>query len=504
MGISHERERSFQRLPLWVWLVALGLAALGAFSVNPVLTPFSILLLPVFASLLWIRGEPPVLLFACGMQWLQASVAVFYTDYYGLSLNVTHGGAELIKAIWLSLIGVLVLALGIRLALLRRKIGIAGQVEHEIRLLDPSKVFVCYLLAFVAFYFVNRVAFQIPSLAQPILATTTLKWVLVFLLAYSVLTQRRHYTLFGITVFLEFFTGLLGFFASFKSVFLVLLVVLPTARFLFKGWRLVQFCVVAALVLVFSIVWTVIKGDYREFLNQGSGQQTVLVPVSERVAKLSQLVGDLDRRSFDEGLEELIMRVSYVSFFAMTLSHVPDTVPYERGELWFGAVKHVLMPRFLFPNKVAIDDSARTEKYTGYQAAGVEQGTSISLGYMAESYIDFGARWMFVPILFLGLFYGFIYRFFVDHQRCRLLGFATATAILVFGAYTIETSNIKLVGGNLTGLIVMGLFVQFLGKMFWALITHDPAKPESRYRSRHRRVAPAEAEKIEATCEEGR
>src|SRR2546422_4229191 len=54
------------------------------------------------------------------------------------------------------------------------------------------------------------------------------------LLSYAVLTQRRHYTVLGIAVCLEFLTGLLGFFSSFKSVFFVLLVVLPTARFLFR------------------------------------------------------------------------------------------------------------------------------------------------------------------------------------------------------------------------------------------------------------------------------
>ena len=131
----------------------------------------------------------------------------------------------------------------------------------------------------------------------------TLKWVLLFLLAYSVLTQRRHYGVLGIAVCLEFFAGLLGFFSSFKNVFLVLLVVLPTARFMFRGWRLVQFCVVAVLLLAFGAIWTVIKADYREFLNQGSGMQEVLVPVPERIAKLSELVGGLDRREFDAGLK---------------------------------------------------------------------------------------------------------------------------------------------------------------------------------------------------------
>jgi intracellular septation protein A len=37
-----------------------------------------------------------------------------------------------------------------------------------------------------------------------------------------------------------------------------------------------------------------------------------------------------------------------------------------------------------------------------------------------------------------------------------------AAAILVFGAYTIETSNIKLVGANVTAVLVLGgLFFVF-------------------------------------------
>jgi hypothetical protein len=133
----------------------------------------------------------------------------------------------------------------------------------------------------------------------------------------------------------------------------------------------------------------------------------------------------------------------------------------------------VLTPRLLFPNKASIDDSARTEKYTGVQVSGTEQGTSISLGYVAESYIDFGVKGMFAPILLLGLFYGLIYRFFADHQRYRVLGFAMATAILVFGAYTIETSNIKLLGGNLMALIVIGLFSKIAGGWFWQGLTRQ-------------------------------
>jgi hypothetical protein len=467
------REQFFQRLPLAIWVLS-GLVALaGWFSANPVLTPFAILLLPLLASLLWFPGEPPALLFACAMQWLQATAAIFYTDFYGMPLSQDweFGGPEMVKATWLSLIGVLVVALGMRLALIRRKREALAEVAKEARLLQPDRIFVLYLIAFAVFSVVGRVAWSIPSLVQPILATMTLKWVLVFLLAHSVLRQRRHYVLLGIAVGLEFVIGLLGFFAGFKNIFFMLLVVLPVGSVTFTGRRLVQFCALAALMLVLAAGWSVIKPDYREFLNRGSGQQEVLAPLSQRVEKLGELVGGVNQARFQDGLEEAVLRMSYVKFFALTMANVPAEIPYEKGALWLGAVKHVLMPRFLFPNKEAINDSDRTSYYTGIQVATAEQGTSIGIGYMGESYIDFGPIGMFAPILLLGLFYGFIYRFFVNRHPVKVVGFAMATAILIFGACTIETSNIKLFGGNLMSLIVMGLFAKFAGSWFWRLIT---------------------------------
>ena len=116
------------------------------------------------------------------------------------------------------------------------------------------------------------------------------------------------------------------------------------------------------------------------------------------------------------------------------------------------------MPRILFPNKPALEDSAITSLYTGIEVAGAGEGTSIGIGYMAESYVDFGPVWMFAPILLLGLFYGLIYRFFVLRVRYKILGSAIASSILVFGAYTIETSNVKTVGGNVSVLLVMSCF----------------------------------------------
>ncbi len=72
---------------------------------------------------------------------------------------------------------------------------------------------------------------------------------------------------------------------------------------------------------------------------------------------------------------------------------------------------------------------------------------------------------MFVPIFLLGCAYGLIYRCFIIRSRYKLLGAAMASSILIFGAYNIESSNAKIVGGNLAVLIVLSAFYRFFGRI---------------------------------------
>lgn len=484
------RDRFFQPLPLGVWAVALTLAVVGLFSANPWLSFVSILLLPVFGSLLWLPGEPPVLLFACVMQWNQASIAIFYANAYGLRLSQESdlGGVELVQATWLSMLGVLALALGIRLALQHRAGGVALQVAEESQRLMPGKIFGLYIGTSVVFYFLERVALVVPALRQPLLAITSLQWVLLFLLFHSVMTQQGNYRLLAASVIIQMAVGVLGFFGGFKDVIFVLLVALTSSRVLFRSWRLAAGVSVVVALVGLSIIWTTIKSEYREFLNQGTGQQVVYEPVKARFLKLAELIGNIDDTKIQTGLEQTILRLSYVKFFALTIANVPSEVPYENGALWIGAMKHVLMPRFLFPNKPALDDSAQTKHYTGLNVAGQEEGTSIGLGYLAQSYIDFGKWGMFVPVFLLGVFYGSIYRYF-SSSKYKVLGLAMATAILVFSAYKLEASNTKLVGGNLMGLLVMGLFVKVAGPWFWNQISRQ-GTPRSSRRPKRRSSEP--------------
>ena len=130
--------------------------------------------------------------------------------------------------------------------------------------------------------------------------------------------------------------GVSGFFSGFKSPLFVLALALLvsqhrlTRRLAFGGGILF-----AVLTLV-MVVWSAVKTPYREFLNQGSGQQEVLVPVEERYEKLIELVSEVGRDALDYGFQTMMQRVAYTSFFAKALQHVPAVVPHEQGALWWG------------------------------------------------------------------------------------------------------------------------------------------------------------------------
>ena len=400
------------------------------------------------------------------MQWLQAAAAVFYTDFLGLSVEQAGGSRQFETATWLSIAAVLVLAVGMRLALLRSPGSQHGELVREANRINITNAFFAYLVTFVIALVAERIAFTIPALTQPIYALITLKWAAVFIVGYCALEQRTGYMFVAIIVLLEVGVGLLGFFGAFKNVFFVLLVVAMTSSLALRGRRLVVTVSVLVALFFFGVVWSAIKADYRDFLNQGSEQQVVVVSAEESAGKLADLMKNFTWDNFTQGLESMILRVSYTQMFALTLINVPDSVPYEHGALWLGTIEHILTPRLFFPQKAAISDSERASLYTGLQVAGEERGTSIGIGYVAESYVDFGPIFMFLPILLLGLFYGLIYRFYVVRSESKLICSAIGSAILIFNAYTIETSNVKLVGGTITVLLVVGVLYFMFRNIF--------------------------------------
>lgn len=439
------------------------LALIGLSTANYLVTPAALLTLPLIAFLVWREGEPPVLIFACAFQWLQATAAIFYTNQYGVSLEEAFGDWALDNATWLSIAAVVVLAVGIRVGLWGAGTSRGEELETGAERISIDRVIVLYGFAFVASVFLTRLAWLFTSITQVLLAIAAMKWAVVFLLCYSVLRQRRGYGYLAICIIMEFVAGFAGIFSSFKSVFFVLAVAAMSSSAALRGRRLVTTTVCFLIIFVTGVVWTAIKTDYRSFLAEGTSEEQEAVQIERKFSRLSELVQSINWENFTDGIDAMVLRVSYVRYFALTIENVPSRIPYEQGRLWGGAIVHILTPRLLFPDKPALSDSERTRIYAGVEVAGTEQSTSIGIGYVGESYIDYGPVGMFVPIFLLGVFYGVIYRCFVIRSRHKLVGSALAVSVLIFSAYEIETSNIKIVGGIVVALLAAGFTYKFFG-----------------------------------------
>jgi hypothetical protein len=448
-------------LPVPVYVLASLLVAAASITTNAMLTAACIISFVMLAALLWRPGEPPVLFFACSVQWIQVAMKAFHADYYRLSVTQVSLGQRGDLAIWLGLTGILVLAAGMRLATFTKPLPLQALADEKLSRISIGRLFGIYLLATGVSAVLTRLSFQFLSVGQLLVGAAHLKWVFYWLLAYLVTRRRSHRGYLVVATMLEFLQGI-GYFAEFKTVFFVLILALLTI-----SWRLTPrsglLAGLAATVLVLmGLLWTGIKDDFRVYLNRGTGQQLNLVSPSEELSTFVSMITAIRPAMLGEQAEAMAQRIEYTDFFAATLDRVPSQQPYERGTLLAASIAHVLMPRMFFPNKPMLGyDSEETGKYTGLSLAGAEQGTSISLGYMVEDYIDFGPIGMFVPIFALGILWGVMYSYLVKKAFVRPVGFAFATALFVYmGGF--ETTQPKLLGSMISNFLILAALLRFV------------------------------------------
>jgi hypothetical protein len=264
---------------------------------------------------------------------------------------------------------------------------------------------------------------------------------------------------------IELVLGFTGFFASFREPLMMLVLVL-LERFdsrKLRNWFLVGASVAA--ILVFGLLWLSIRATLRRSFEVEELAQS-------RTARLGQ-VASLSRGFFGSGVETMTKNLDFfverlwaVYYPALAIARVPEVLPHEDGRILLGAVRHVLMPRLFFPNKASLpSDSEMVRKYSGVWVAGADEGTSIAFGYTAESYIDFGLPWMFLPALAFGFLMGRLYRFFLRWIWHRELAIGLVTVIFWLSLYLYERSWIKTLGFSFTLMIYMGVSVFVLDRL---------------------------------------
>lgn len=406
-------------------------------------------------SLLRDKVGPPVLALAFTHQWMQVTIAIFYYALTGRRVQTM----DFIDYRPMVLIG-----LGCLLALLG---GLILGRRHTQPLASPfvrqsessitlRQLIILYGAATGATGAIQQLAWAIPQLTQAILAIDLGRLALLFLIFRRLFQDAFRWRPALVLLMSEMALGFTGYFAGFREALMMGVLALLER---FDRRRAVHWFVLATVgVLVFcsAIAWTGIKFRYRYELDSG-------IPIESRLERfklVTILTGDWFTQDLDEissDVDRLVERMWTIYYPALAVTRVPSLVPHENGALLWAAVKHLVTPRLLFPDKPVLEsDSELVRLYSGIWVPGAEQNTSIAFGYAAESYVDFGLPWMFLPVFVYGVLMGRIHRWLLENIHSRELAVAMICAVFWLSLYLFERSWIKTLGLSATLLICLG------------------------------------------------
>ena len=453
------------------------------------LAGFAVFVLLASAGLLWRRDEPPILVYCVGYQWI--FVASGYFDYIFTGVFPSQQGppGDLEGATFLSLLGFLAIALGVRtgLRLLESRLFARSQKNsarpcfYDVRFLFWGVIGV-YTISWFFEIVPRDIAFNQAQIISNILS---MREVLLCLLFLSIFQQRKGFQ-YGIAaavfVFLPQSTSQ---HAAFSGVFIMASIAL------LREWRpwtglpsdrrvnrriVVSSVLVGAALLFMALVWQGgTKNTWRAELKSDS---RISSPV-DKLAALADIVEDVySTLDWGDASDSLAERLSGTFYFSHTLNYVPAVAPHENGALTWRAVEHTFKPRFLFPDKPDLgSNSWLIWQYTGMEAAGAESDTSIGLTYMAEFYVDYGQYYMFVALFGWGLIIGLAYTALFLLSPSHLLSCAAAMVLLSQPFSSYEGEIAYMLGGLVQVLVVMGAALLLLGPLLHRNLLHIPRTP---------------------------
>ena len=479
---SSERDTMY---PLQSSLSKGGLVAgllAGIVTLSP-LAGFAVAVAFCVAGAVWRRDSLPVLVFCLLYQWLFIVSGHFFERFFGyFPANVPLGRLE--YAILLSLLGLAAIALGIRLVPPSRSTTIdhrGRDFDSHLETYDPKALFWFVVGLFSVNWFLET--FPLATLfnaAQAVHNLLLFRYLFLLLLWMTVLQKAKGYQYATFAFVFVLLPELTSSMAKFKDIMFMLLIVLMSA---WKPWSHEPFDrnrnirITAAVIAVsFAIVacgllWTGgVKHDWRSAIRAGQIQGSPVDKIEQFADRLNHAVGHFNTEDASLGLVSRIS--SSTAYFSRVLNNVPDLVPHEDGSLTWRAIRHISMPRILFPEKKNLGgDSWLVRRYAGLNVAGDESQTSIGLGYMVEMYIDFGVPGMFLPLVLLGMLIGVIHRVIIKISPSRSLAEAAMTALLVQNFIGYESHFTKQLGGLCQTALIFTVVLAFAGPTIHALLT---------------------------------
>jgi hypothetical protein len=435
---------------------AASLSATG--SEDPLLTLACGAGIALTIGLLWRLDEPPVLLLPVGIQLAQVVTPLLYANLLGVPVQeVSLNIGDLAEATWLGLAAMVSLAVGMWCGQLSTHDSAASIAEQEFLDWSPRTAFMFCIATICVGGIFDALSEYFAGMRQPLLAAAGIQWLGVFLLASVCMAQWRGFGYLLTATCLEVVKGFTGYFSEFRLVFFVLIIATFAGGATRGSRKAFMAIVVGSGLLILGAWWSSIKDDYRHYLDQGSNQQVVLVPVEDRIAFLMDKLFETDERKIGIGFKKLERRIGYVDYLAATMRHIPAHMPFQEGAQIGATVMNVIEPRLLFPDKPPLpSDTDILQKYTGIHFGKSSSiGSSVSIGYVAELYADFGVIGVVVGTFIMGLLAGRAFRFIISSGSMPVsinYGLAVMLAITIT---QFDEALIKIVGSFVTVLAVI-------------------------------------------------
>jgi hypothetical protein len=225
--------------------------------------------------------------------------------------------------------------------------------------------------------------------------------------------------------------------------------------------------------LALGVIWSTVKTDYRKYIAGGTGEQAIQVPIEDRLAYLIHRLSEVDGGMVRDGFDSMVQRWQYVDLLAATMSNVPANRPFEDGTLMGASVLHVLQPRLLFPDKPPLpSDTDLAVRYSGirFDLGGNAANTSISLGYVAELYVDFGFVGTLAVMFIFGLIFGRAVRFLTSPCALPAIVNSGLALVVMMSVLFFEQALLKMIGAFSTtfivALVLRGYLLPYLTKKF--------------------------------------